>query len=203
MFEKEFKFEPYGSIAYEKLKKLWDKYKDDPASSLFRETMLERPIGHNSVYTYIDDICGRAELQSLLCMSKYGQLYEDLYELAKEIDRGSSDIYKSVSRFCYKVRKSKSIIYGNYHRVYVPMMYTDEFVRRIELVPVTDFNIDYGYQSAIDVKFDLTKPIRIAIDKNTDSFIDWTIIKVRGEHHPIPLLIKNEWIGRTPFTEIE
>lgn len=202
MFEKEFKFEPYGSLAYEKLKKLWDKYKDDPAGSLFE---MESKLPHDSIYGYINGIFGTARPHAILNMSKYGQLYEDLYELVEEMDRGTSDMYKSVSRFCYTVNRSKDIYYAIYgYRVYTPRVYINEFVTRIEPVPITDFDIAYSDQSIIDIRFEgSTETIRIDIDKDTDSFIDWTIIKVRGEHHPIPLLVKNKWIGRIPFEAIE
>lgn len=204
MFEKEFKLEPYGSIAYEKLKKLWDKYKDDPAGSLF-EMALEGPIEYDSVYDYIDHIYCMVRPRYMLNMDKYGQLYEDLYELVEEMDRGTSDMYKSVSRFCYIVNRCKDIYYAIYGcRVYTPRVYINEFVTRIEPVPIIDFDIVYSDQSTIDIRFEgSTETIRIDIDKDTDSFIDWTIIKVRGEHHPIPLLVKNKWIGRIPFEAIE
>lgn len=210
MFEKEFKFEPYGSLAYEELKKIWDKYKDGPASSVFTST-LERPIEYDSVYPCIQSIYNWAKLKGMVYalygsgsdIDTYSELYKDLYGLLEEIDRGTSDMYKSFSNFCYKVRKSKDIMYRDYYTVYVPMMYTDEYIRRIELVPVTGFDIVDYQNDIINVKFNVAKPIRIAIDKNSDSFIGWTIIKVKGELYPKSLLVKNEWIDRMPFECIE
>lgn len=210
MFEKEFKFEPYGSLAYEELKKIWDKYKDGPASSVFTST-LKRPTEYDSVYPCIQSIYNFAKLHGIVNdlygsdsdIDAYSELYKDLYGLLEEIDRGTSDMYKSFSNFCYKVRKSKDIMYRDYYAVYVPMMYTDEYVRHIELVPITDFDIVDYQNDIINVKFNVARPIRIAIDKNNDSFIGWTIIKVKGGRYPKTLLVKNEWIGRIPFEAIE
>lgn len=210
MFEKEFKFEPYGSLAYEELKKIWDKYKDGPASSVFTST-LKRLIEYDSVYPCIQSIYDLAKLHGTVCalygrdsdIDAYSELYKDLYGLLEEIDRGTSDMYKSFSNFYYKVRKSKDIMYRDYYTVYVPMMYTDEYVRHIELVPITDFDIVDYQNDIINVKFNVARPIRIAIDKNNDSFIGWTIIKVKRGRYPKTLLVKNEWIGRIPFEAIE